>query len=111
MCPEAKTTLDMEECGRLELQRSEAILDQYYKESLRVLGSRTLACEALIKSQEQWLAAREAFARAVYESYSPGTMAGPALLGSKIDLTRQRAHELWSAFIRTQQSELTEPEP
>ena len=101
----------MEECGKSELQRSEATLDQYYRESLRVLGTRTLAREALIKSHEQWLSARDAFAQAVYESYSPGTMAGPALLGWKIDLTRQRAHELWNAFIRTQQSELPEPMP
>jgi uncharacterized protein YecT (DUF1311 family) len=103
------TTVDMEQCMKTELQHQSAELDKYFQEAVRLLGESSEAAKMLAKSQRSWLESRDEFARAVYESYSPGTMAGSSYQGWQFALTQRRIHDLWDAFIRTQDSPLPEP--
>ena len=109
LCPEANSTPEITDCLGAEVEKAEGELSRYLEEARGLLADREEARKLLIASQDSWTEQRDLFCGAISESYSPGTMAGPALLGWKLELTKQRTHQIWDAFIRTSSSSLQEP--
>src|SRR5262245_56541908 len=89
LCPDAKTTPEMESCLSRELKVAEADLARYLEESNRMIGKEPEAIAALKTAQLAWEKYREAQCDAVYKQFSGGTLAGPSLLGCRLSLTQR----------------------
>jgi uncharacterized protein YecT (DUF1311 family) len=108
VCKDAVTTVDVSACLARVLEREDDRMDGYFAAVIAradELGDRIVGAdspeviEALQTSQRAWLAYRDAECSALYAWWSDGTIRGPKALQCRIDLTRERTHHLWSAYL------------
>lgn len=107
-CEDAVSTVDISACLSGQLERESDRMDGYFAAVIAradELGDRIVGAdgpevvEALQLSQSAWLAYRDAECAATYAWWSDGTIRGPNTLQCRIDLTRERTHRLWSAYL------------
>ena len=107
-CEDAGATVDVSACLARALERENDRMDGYFAAVISradELGDRIVGAdgpeviEALQLSQSAWLAYRDAECSALYAWWSDGTIRGPKALQCQIDLTRDRTHHLWSAYL------------
>lgn len=107
-CEDAVTTVDVSVCLSRVLDRESDRMDGYFAAAIAradELGDRIVGAdgpeviEALQLSQSAWLAYRDAECSAAYAWWSDGTIRGPKTLQCRINLTRERTHHLWSAYL------------
>ena len=111
LCPDAETTVEMNQCVRAKIEAAEADLDRYLESARRAIDDDPASLAALDRSQTAWTAFREAECAAVYERYRDGTIRGVMGGTCALQLLRRRTHDLWSTYLRTvDDSKLSEPE-
>lgn len=107
-CAEATTTLAMGECLAREVRRADrrlervlaaaqARLERERREALRPLDAAERI--DLAPSQRLWLAYRQAHCGAISRRWSGASLRPVATAECLLRLTRERSHELWSAFL------------
>lgn len=113
----ARTTGEMDGCGRSKLDNLDQKMQNTFKALLKALESpdccdstnQALARELASKSQEHWLKFREAECSGHYETISAGTLRGGFYLGCARSLTEERIKQLshWGT-VDIDESESTE---
>lgn len=107
-CDDPVSTVEIGICMGRELEREQARQARYFAavlERAEGLGDRIVGAdgpevaEALRASQAAWEGYVQASCDATYAWWSDGTIRGSKALGCRIDLTRQRTHELWRAHL------------
>lgn len=99
-CP-GDTTIEIQACAAQELKTADAELNRYYRAAVtrlqREYGAAALA--KLRKSEAAWIAYRDAECEAVWQRWTPGSIAGTEQLGCKTRLTRERTTAIWTAWL------------
>ena len=109
LCPNAKTSREIEQCLSGELQKAEKVLERYLSEARRLMGDNRDALVSLEAAQSAWSTYQQADCMAVYKYFYPGSMAGLQMVGYKVQLVHQRTHDLWETYLRNSTSPLSEP--
>lgn len=107
-CAEARTTLQMNACGALDLARAEEQMFQYLDVALdraRLSDEEATGPEPvesaryLEASQVAWAAYADQACLAVYEDAKGGTIRTIIWLGCRMELTRERTHTIWAHHL------------
>lgn len=111
-CEAVVTTIEINQCALLALNRAQAEMDRYLHAILERAAQDLELVEAINLAQENWKVYRDSHCESVYIHWREGTIRGVMALSCKENLTRARTHELWSSFLDTMDSASTElPEP
>ena len=112
-CENAMTTIEINQCAKLELESAQDTLNQYYQASLERYQEDKELVSAIETSQADWQAYLESHCGAVFTQWRDGTIRGVVTLSCKTMLTKQRTHQLWQYFLTYMDSTppiLPEPE-
>ena len=100
-CKEAITTLDIDECAKIEQEKVEAELNSVYQKIMKELSVPDTEYEkpsevksALLKAQRAWVTFREADCNAVYTQYQDGTIRNVMYISCMQARAEQRIKEL-----------------
>ena len=95
-CDTAATTFEIAQCAALAQNNAELRLDAAYQETLGKMEDAEQAPERqkFIEAQAAWRAYRDAYCKAVYESYQGGTLRGAAFSGCMKERADSRVFEL-----------------
>lgn len=104
-CGDEGTTLALGQCVRVQLQEADSTLALYYDTALR----RAAAPAELRQAQAQWERFRDADCHAIGAQYQGGSLAPVAEGQCRVDLAHERAHEIWSVYLRITEDPLPEP--
>jgi uncharacterized protein YecT (DUF1311 family) len=104
-CASETTTLAMGQCLRVALHEADSTLALYYDTALR----RAAAPAALRRAQVQWTRFRDADCDAIGAERQGGSLGPLATSQCRLDLARERTHELWDIYIRITENPLPEP--
>ena len=113
-CNNAMTTIDINRCMSLELEKVESIMESYLTKSKERYKDDDVSLKSIENSQDIWLKYRDSHCNAVYDTWRDGTIRGSMSIGCKIDLTQKRTKELWSYYLTFMDSTLAllpEPNP
>lgn len=113
-CNNAITTLDINRCMSLELEKVESTMETYLSKSKERHKEDNVSSKSIEKSQDIWLKYRESHCNAIYDTWREGTIRNSMFIRCKIDLTQKRTKELWSyylTFMDSTPSILPEPNP
>ena len=104
-CTQAATTLEINACGALDLQREQARLEVYLRraeerarsadEATRAYGGPSAQRGYLDASQAAWRAYAEIVCDGVYDGWKDGTIRTVMYLGCMVEMTRERTHVIW----------------
>lgn len=112
-CEKAMTTIEINQCAKLELESAQDTLNQYYQASLKRHQEDKELVSAIETSQADWQTYMESQCGAVFTQWRDGTIRGVVTLSCKTTLTKQRTHQLWQYFLTYMDSTppiLPEPE-
>ncbi len=112
-CENAITTIEINQCAASELKAAEKALQRYIDKSLQHHGDDQTLLKSIKKAQTAWLNYATAHCESIYTQWRDGTIRGVMALSCKTQLTKQRTHEIWSAFLTFMDSSppiLPEPE-
>ncbi|MGH1484880.1 MAG: lysozyme inhibitor LprI family protein [Cellvibrionaceae bacterium] len=98
-CETAYTTIEVNICIKQEADRAHSGLEKYLAKAKARFSSEADVVETLNKSQESWLAYREAHCNAVYEQWSGGTIRGAMFGSCLLRLTKLRTHVIWQDYL------------
>lgn len=93
------TTIEIQACAAQELKTADAELNRYYRAATTRLKGEPATLAKLRRSEAAWIAYRDAECAAVFQNWTPGTIAGTELLGCKTRLTRERTAAIWTAWL------------
>lgn len=99
VCQDASSTVAINQCLSLELERVEANLSRYLDAGRMNLAGDQETLGALNSSQATWETYRSQHCDAVYSRWRDGSIRGAMLLQCRIDLARLRTREIWRAFL------------
>lgn len=100
LCLNSKDTIEETQCLNQELAKANSILADYLKTAQERMNRQNAGKPQMAKAQEAWLAYRDAHCSDVYASEEGGSYRFRAELECRIEATRSRTHEIWSAYIR-----------
>ena len=112
-CENAMTTIEINQCAKLELESAQDTLNQYYQASLERYQEDKELVSAIETSQADWQTYLESQCGAVFTQWRDGSIRGVVTLSCKTTLTKQRTHQLWQYFLTYMDSTppiLPEPE-
>ena len=113
-CNNAMTTIEINRCMSLELEKVESVMDNYLAKSKEQYLKDDISLKSIEKSQVTWLNYRESHCNAVYDTWREGTIRNSMSIGCQIDLTQKRTKELWKYYLTYMDSSpaiLPEPNP
>lgn len=113
-CPDAETTLDMNECFANRLAAADERRATYLATAVEREAENDEVLEQMRASEVAFEAYREAECGAVWESWKKGTIRTIMALGCQIELTDQRTHSIWQnwlTFMDSSEPVLPEPTP
>ncbi len=103
-CGNVYRTIDLDECGRIELNKLDRELNQTYKYALNSFdkigkdasgpADKSKLKQSLIQAQRFWVKYRDADCGTTYTLWSDGTIRGQMYLGCMISKTQERIKEL-----------------
>jgi uncharacterized protein YecT (DUF1311 family) len=93
-CPNARTQAAMNECAGDELARADSVLNERYRQLLRVFAAEPERLARLRAAQRAWIPFRDAHCEFVASEFEGGTMQPMIDALCTADLTAQRADEL-----------------
>lgn len=104
-CGQATTTLEINACGALDLQREQARMEVYLRraeeraraadEATRAYGGPSAQRGYLDASQAAWRAYAEIVCDGVHDAWKDGTIRTVMYLGCMTEMTRERTHVIW----------------
>jgi len=112
-CAGAVNTLEINACMQKKFEQADARLNEYLAAARKRIESVPGASIDLQKSQEAWVRYRDAQCSDVYQ-FIGGTARTGLAAQCSINLTLERTHDLWRAFLSYFDSTppvLPEPEP
>lgn len=98
-CENARTTLEINQCAKMELESAQAKLAEYLQASFERHADDPELVAAIKTAQEDWQAYLTSHCDAVYKHWRDGTIRGVMSLSCKTKLTKQRTHEIWANFL------------
>lgn len=98
-CNNAMTTLEINQCGAIELESAQATLDKYLKTSIEHNSHDPELVAAIKLAQQDWQAYMLSHCNSVYTQWRDGTIRGIMAITCKTTLTKQRTYELWKNFL------------
>jgi len=113
-CPDAITTIDMNQCLAGIAGAREERLQHYLSAALDRNADNPDVAAAIQASQQAFEAYREGECGAVYEDWKGGTIRNAMALGCRIRLTDERTHTVWRNWLTYMDSTppmLPEPGP
>lgn len=96
---EGDTTIEIQACAAQELKTADAELNHYYRTATTRLKDEPATLAKLRRSESAWIAYRDAECDAVWQHWTPGTIAGTQLLGCEARLPRERTTAIWTAWL------------
>jgi uncharacterized protein YecT (DUF1311 family) len=108
-CDDARTTLEINECVARQVDQAEADMNRYLDAAKKAHAEDGVTISALEEAQKAWELYRDSHCDAIYALNREGSIRASQMLSCKLELTRQRAHDLWGWYLGDQ-SELPEPE-
>ena len=93
------TTTEVNACFTDEAQQRDRSLDQYRAAALKAMGDAGEDPTAFVKGQAAWAAYRDAHCDAVAEHWKDGAIRTQKELACHIDLSAQRAHQIWKDYL------------
>jgi len=108
-CDAPHTTIEMNRCASLELERAEMKMQQYLSASREKHEEDIETVTALAAAQAAWETYKVRHCQAIHTLWRDGTIRGVMALGCSIKLTHERAHELWLQYLADDPAQ-TEPE-
>lgn len=111
-CGNATTTIEINECVAEKLTLAHKEMQQYLQASIATYYHDAIVAESIKQAQRAWLNYMELHCDSVYSVWREGSIRNVMSLGCQITLTQQRTHELWSQYLRSQDSTSSAlPEP
>lgn len=98
-CSGAKTTIEINECLGKRLDEADARLNEYLAAAGKHIESTGGASLNLKTAQEAWVRYRDAQCNDVYKLWEGGTARTAMGLQCRINLTQERTHDVWRAFL------------
>lgn len=98
-CNKAISTLDINYCAGVELEKAQSILNKYLNKSKEHNKGDPKLIKSIVSAQQAWLLYEKAHCDAIYTQWRGGTIRGVMFLSCKTKLTKQRTHEIWSNFL------------
>lgn len=99
LCPDADTTVDMDQCYAEVLDRADATRARYLAAAQGRFADRPELAEMIGASDEAFTAYRDAECGAVLQNWIDGTIRGVMTLGCRIAMTDARTHEIWDNWL------------
>jgi uncharacterized protein YecT (DUF1311 family) len=93
------TTPEIQACAAQDLKVADAELNRYYRTATARLKDEPATLAKLRRSEAAWIAYRDAECDAVFQNWTPGTIAGTEQLGCRTRLTRERTTAIWTAWL------------
>ncbi|MBY6127273.1 DUF1311 domain-containing protein [Qipengyuania aquimaris] len=113
-CPDAMTTIDMNQCYADVLGRADERREAYLAKAVEMHADRPELAKEIAASDAAFLAYRDAECGAVYEDWKEGTIRGVMGLTCSISMTDSRTLTIWSNWLTYMDSTppvLPEPKP
>ncbi|EGR0199959.1 lysozyme inhibitor LprI family protein [Vibrio alginolyticus] len=98
-CNNAMTTIEINQCGAIELESAQVKLDKYLRTSFEHSSHDPELIAAIKLAQQDWQAYMSSHCDSVYTQWRDGTIRGIMAISCKTKLTKQRTHELWENFL------------
>lgn len=106
-CDRAANTQEINACAARDLAREEARMDRYLaaaharldEDMAGTTGEPGFGPAWLDASQSAWAAYADIRCRGVYDRWKGGTIRTVMGLGCRIELTRQRTHDIWTDYL------------
>tara|TARA_R110001583_G_scaffold48129_3_gene150587 strand:+ start:798 stop:1205 length:408 start_codon:yes stop_codon:yes gene_type:complete len=98
-CNKAVSTLDINDCAGVELNKAELEMANYLAKSKEQNSYDKELITAIEKAQQAWQTYAEAHCDSIYTMWREGSIRGVMFLSCKTKLTKQRTHEIWSNFL------------
>lgn len=98
-CEAPHSTIEVDACAAIELERAEQELERYLEASRERFEEDERTLDALEEAQEDWERYRSSHCRAVYTLWREGTIRGVMELDCRTALTRERTHEVWRQYL------------
>lgn len=115
-CEIAMSTVDMNECALQDVRAEEARMGLYLDAAVNVLRTDAETPELaeqvvseLHASQKRWVEYARSACDLVYRRWQGGTIRDLMALGCRQQMTQERSHTLWSAYISGLTDEETVP--
>jgi uncharacterized protein YecT (DUF1311 family) len=105
VCGNSANTVEETKCMSAQLDRSDRKLSDYIAAAKVKIGKAEDPVKPkLDDAQAAWLNYRTAHCGEVYSYWSAGTYRYRASLQCMLDLTRERTHDIWAAYLTYQDS-------
>lgn len=112
VCSASKNTVEDSKCMSEEIDKAEVKLAQYILAAQNHISEDSTIRLALEESQSAWLRYRTVQCGDVYNYESKGTYRYHASAQCMLDLTKERTHDIWSAYLTYSDSTMPKyPEP
>lgn len=98
-CDNTMTTLEINQCAAVQLESAQSELSQYVEASVNHHADDPELVAAIEDSQQAWEAYAAAHCEAVHTQWRDGSIRGLMALTCKTQLTQQRTHTVWGAFL------------
>lgn len=99
VCPASKDTVEDIQCLSAEIEKADKKLANYLlAATTRLAQDATLKLD-LSAAQHSWIAYRQAQCGDVYAYWQQGSYRHRASAQCMLDLTQQRTHDIWSAYL------------
>lgn len=111
-CPDAMTTLDMNECYAAVLARAEERRTHYLSKAIERHSDRPQLADKIRAGDKAFTAYRDAECGAVLEDWIEGTIRAVMTLSCRIEMTDRRTRTIWQNWLTYMDSTPpAEPEP
>ena len=98
-CNNAYTTIEINHCAKMELNRARSIMMEYMAASIEQHVNDPALAADIESAQADWNAYLKSHCNAVHTLWRQGTIRGAMTIACKTRLTRQRTHDIWTSFL------------
>jgi uncharacterized protein YecT (DUF1311 family) len=99
VCHDSADTIKERDCMSTEVDKADKKLSEYIEAAKDRISEDSTVMLSLTETQKAWLSYRTAHCGDVYAYWSQGTYRYRASLQCMLDLTKERTHDIWSAYL------------
>ncbi|RFP13004.1 DUF1311 domain-containing protein [Duganella sp. BJB488] len=99
VCADSKDTIEERNCMSAEIDKVEQKLTRYVDAAKERISEDKEIVLSLDEEQKAWLGYRLVHCGDVYKYWFQGTYRYRASLQCMLDLTQERTHDIWSAYL------------
>ena len=98
-CDKATSTMDINQCAAMELEKAQQQLTDYLDAALQQHGEDAELLAAMAQAQQDWERYANSQCQTVYTQWRDGSIRTVAALTCKTQLTKERTLQLWQHFL------------